>query len=182
MLPLTALTLLAGSAVLNADCQRPPQGIPGFLSANYIGSYSDTVLVLANDDPVDVPFQIDSTPPVGIIKSGTDDSFTIQNTGVYLIYWTVNAQTIHDLLPLQTLALTLQVNGSPVMASPSSFTSFPNLGTDDAQLVNISGRATLVLQENDVVSLEALATFNPNTETVQITSALFDIVEIPSIL
>lgn len=181
LIPLLSLTFYLGSPSLQADCTRPPQGDPGFLSAHYIGSYSDTVQSLGNGEPVNVSFPLDSTLPAGILKAGTTN-FIIQQTGVYLIYWTVNGQTQHVNNPPNILELNLKVNGIPVMSMPSSKTSFPNFLNAPPLNANLSGRVTLVLQKNDVITLEALATFTNIGEDMQINSALIDILQIPSLL
>lgn len=183
LLPLLAFAFAAGSHTLQADCTRPPQGVPGFLSKYYIGSYSDTVQPLDNGVPEDVVFPSNSTPPVGIAKSGSNDSFTIQHTGVYLIYWTANVETIHVNNPPQTIELNVQVNGTSIMSRPSSLTSLPNFATAvSPQRTNLSGRTTLVLQAGDVITLQAIGTFTQMGESMQIDSALIDIIQLPSLL
>ena len=181
LLPMLILTLLSGSDALQAECTRPPQGIPGFLSANYIGSYSDTIQPLTNGVPEDVIFPNNSTSPIGITKSVTNDSFTIQTTGVYLIYWTVNGETQHIRNPPNTLALNLKVNGNPVMSRPSSLASFANFLSSPPFKLNVSGRTTLALQAGDIITLEALGTFTESGETMQINSAIIDIIKIPTL-
>lgn len=182
LFPLLAFAFAAGSYPLQADCRRPPQGDPGFLSRFYIGSYSDTIQPLDNGVPEDVVFPSNSTPPVGITKSGSNDSFTIQHTGVYLIYWTANVETIHVINPPQTIELNVQVNGTSIMSRPSSLTSLSNFNTDDPQRTNLSGRTTLVLQAGDVITLQAIGRFTTIGESIQIDSALIDIIQLPSLL
>jgi hypothetical protein len=125
-----------------------------------------------------VKFPNDSTTPVGIFKWVTNDSFAIQNTGVYLIFWTVNAQTSGLQFPSEELALFLTVNGSPIMSTPVGLYTFTEF-TNPFFKAHLSGRTTLVLQAGDVVSLEALASIDVG-EVMQINSALIDIIQIPS--
>lgn len=172
---LLALTLFAIGPNLEAICESPPQGPQGPFATNYIDSYRNTPQTLTNGVPVNIVFPNNSLSPVGITKSGTFDAFIMQHSGVYLISFAVNATITGTFPPLKVLALTLKVNNTPVPPVPMAST---NSLVGVSGQVEPSGQTLLTLSAGDVVTLEALGTFNDSQDSITIDSALFNITQI----
>ncbi len=70
-----------------------PQGIPGVLSDAYISSYFDGNSASFLDDfgpySITVNFDTDQEPPVDISRTGS--TFTVAETGTYLVTWNLSA-------------------------------------------------------------------------------------------
>ena len=196
ILPLLALTCLASSQQMQANCPRPPQGLPGPLSRIFISSVSNTEQLLDFNTPTGVNFQETVAGPVGI-NQATDSTFIVNSSGVYLICWSVNAETNSDVNDPEiypppvtpgtppTLELDLLVNGDPVVPNPISLEAslIPNpIESSSLSFANISGQTILVLDAGDVLSLEATAFFADGGETFFILiSNVFNITRISNL-
>jgi hypothetical protein len=190
MIPLLALTFIAGFQNLEATCERPPQGPAGNFLANYITSYLDTSTTaqsLPGGVPELVEFPFNLTGPVGITHPNSTD-FVVQNAGVYYISWTVNAQS-NDCAAGATdpaiIHTTLNVNGFPLnptaaaetfeLISPPPDTCLP------LYTASLSGSLTLLLFPGDTLNLGTVAFFDAGTEPanfMEIFSDLFTITQI----
>lgn len=179
LFPFLALTLALSGSFLEADC-KVPKGPPGPPPTNYIGSFSETTQMIDAPKVAEaVVFPGNFAGPVGITKSASNDSFTVLFDGVYLISWTVNGTSPVFMAPPNFLALTLKVDGNPVLPNPISKSSFVGTGNQDiATFIDLSGQKLLNLQAGAVITLEVMADFKPPTESVQIDSALFNIAQV----
>lgn len=183
MLPLLAFTFVCIGSFLEADCIIP-QGPPGPPPTYYIGSFSETTQPLAAPNvPQNVIFEDNFAGPVGITKSVTNDSFTVEFDGVYLISWTVNGTSPVFIAPPNFMSLTLTVDGNPVLPDPISRITFVGSGNQPlATYVDLSGQKLLNLQAGSTITLEVMGSFTPMTESLQIDSAMFNITKIADAL
>lgn len=178
MIPLLALTCLMSTPDLEAGCKRPPQGPPGPTGAtgtivsNRIGSISDE-----EDDPQEltdstqelVLFPINTAAPVGINKTN-DTTFTVLQSGTYIITATVNVFT-NDVD--SNLAMAILVNGTAVQ-DPMVSTNFS--GANEAE-ASLSTQIVIDLVAGDEIEVGVTGFFDIEA-TMSILHAQFSITQI----
>lgn len=153
---------------IEMKCQRPfqgPPGPPGQLAANYASLWSDFPQILVPDLRLLVPVEFENVqlPLVGITRPfpGDDASFQIQNSGVYLLIWSIQAVFIPlenpDALSPLTSALGFQLfNVTGGFAFDPIFNGAATLEDHDTQ--TITGQTTLFLEAGTILQLRALST------------------------
>ena len=176
VLPLFALTLILTTHNLDAICKSPTQGPQGGFATNYIDSYSDIIQPLNFTTPVNILFPSNSLTPKGITKSPSNDAFTVQQPGVYLIAFSINVTTINQFSFINSIALLLNINGTPVQPSPIAESH--SVVNSAAAFLELSGQTLLTLSAGDVITLEAVGDFTPNIDIMRIDSALFTVIQI----
>lgn len=173
---LLAIALFFGATHLDAICKSPSQGPQGPFGTNYIDSFNNTPQPLISSVPSNVVFPFNSAGPVGITKSPIfNDIFTVLQSGVYLISFAVNATSEEISFPINSLSLTLKVNGIPVPPIPIALGNSFVGGTGQLEL---TGQTLLTLSGGSFITLEVLGVFNESP--IIIDSALINIIQVAS--